>query len=81
MIPFRGGIRSGRGVFSCDATWQEYPWVTVAIMSKYRLGWPDLLLPLGFVPALTGHFYLTMAMLAAYSVLYYRATHRRRGPR
>lgn len=45
-------------------------------MGKYRFGWPDLLLPLGFVPALTGHFYVTMAILAVYAVLYHRATHR-----
>jgi len=43
-------------------------------MEKYRFGWPDLLLVLGFVPALTGHFYVTMALLALYGALYYRAT-------
>lgn len=47
-------------------------------MDKHTFGWPDWLLVLGFIPALTGHFYLTMAVLALYAVLYHRATHRRR---
>ena len=45
-------------------------------MSKHRLGWPDLLLLAAAVPALTGHFYTAMALLALYAVLYRRATHR-----
>lgn len=48
-------------------------------MNKYRLGWPDLLLVAAFVPAVTGHFYWAMALLAVYGLLYHRATHRRRG--
>ena len=48
-------------------------------MSKHRFGWPDLLLPLGFVPALTGHFAAAMALLAVYAVLYYRATRGQQG--
>lgn len=45
-------------------------------MSKYRFGWPDLLIPLAAVPVLTGHFYLGMAVLALYALLYHRATHK-----
>lgn len=47
-------------------------------MDKYTLGWPDLLLPIGLVASLTGHFYSAMGLLAAYAVLYHRATHKRR---
>jgi len=47
-------------------------------MSKHRLGWPDLLLLVAAVPALTGHFYVLMALLALYAVLYHRATRRHR---
>lgn len=47
-------------------------------MSKFRFGWPDLLLPLAALPALTGHFYAAMALLAVYAVLYHRASRRHR---
>jgi hypothetical protein len=50
--------------------------VSVETMSAYRLGWPDLLLVIAWLPALTGHFYVLMALLALYAVLYHRATHR-----
>jgi hypothetical protein len=45
-------------------------------MTKYGFAWPDLLLLLAAVPALTGHFYALMALLALYAVLYRRATRR-----
>lgn len=48
-------------------------------MRKHRFGWPDLLLPLAFVPALAGYFYVAMAMLALYAVLYRRAIRRGAG--
>lgn len=49
---------------------------TVTIMTKHRLGWPDLLLLLAWPPMLTGHFYLGMALLAVYAGLYRRAARR-----
>lgn len=45
-------------------------------MRKYRLGWPDLLLVGGLGLALNGFFYSSMAVLAAYAVLYHRASRR-----
>lgn len=50
-------------------------------MSKYVWGWPDLLLPVALLGALAGHFYLAMALLAIYAVLYHRASRRHRGVR
>jgi hypothetical protein len=50
----------------------------VAVMGKYRLGWPDLLLVIAFVPAITGYFTAAMILLGVYAVLYHRATRRQR---
>jgi hypothetical protein len=56
-----------------------YPlWAAGRAVSKFRFGWPDLLLILGLALALNGYFYTAMTMLAIYAVLYRRATIRHR---
>lgn len=47
-------------------------------VSKHRFGWPDLLLPVGILASVTGHFYIAMWLLAVYALLYRWATREQR---